>query len=249
MNTISEKREMKYASFNLPTLTLRQKNRLLKRAEQVLVNQHQMITLSGHNILHHTLQNHDKHIRFNHYPKGDRIDKKTGSQYFYHCHRENEESEEHGHFHCFIRQYGIPSYMKPKSLPDWDKYQNNPMTHLVAIAMNRLGQPIRLFTVNRWVSEETWYRAAHMSRLLNRFKMTLPEDQHWTILDQWIEGMLHLFAPQIYWLHQKRDEQMLTYTKQNLSDNIYENRAYEEISSIAIDLTSQIQWLISANQF
>ncbi len=39
----------------------------------------------------------------NHYPKGDRIDYDTGAQYFYHCHRESEETEEHGHFHCFLR--------------------------------------------------------------------------------------------------------------------------------------------------
>lgn len=244
MLTIPNTLRVKALPFTLPTLTPRQKARLLKRAEQVLVNHHQMISPPGRNILHHTLQHHDQHIRFQHYPKGDRIDKKTGGQYFYHCHREDTLSEEHGHFHCFIRQYGIPSYIKPKVLPDWDKYQQNPMTHLVAIAMNRLGQPIRLFTVNRWVSEETWYSSPNMSRLLKRFKMTLPEDPHWTFLDQWIEGMLHLFAPQITWLHQARDAHMIEYARQDASDNVYENRAYEEISSISIDLASQIQWLM-----
>jgi len=231
--------------FSLPNLTRWQKNKLVERAEQVLIAQHQMLNQKGKNILHYTLNKKRKHIRFNHYPKGDRIDLKTGGQYFYHCHRENEGSEEHGHFHCFLRQKHIPKTIKPTPLPDWDIYQNNALTHLVCIAMNCLGQPIRLFTVNRWVTNETWFDAADMLKLTKRFKMTLTDDPYWQVLDRWVEGMLHLFAPQINWLHQTRDAQLALHVQKNPLSNIYENKDIEEISEISIDLQEHIQWILN----
>lgn len=232
--------------FILPSLTPWRKSRLLRYAEQVLITQQQMQTTSGKNIIHYTLKKKRRHIRMNHYPKGDRMDLKTGGQYFYHCHREDEASSEHGHFHCFLRYTHIPKYLKPKPLPDWDKNLKNPYAHLIAISMNRCGQPIRLFTVNRWVTDETWYDAKHLPTLINRFKMTLTDDPHWQILDQWIEGMLHLFAPQIAWLHHQRDAAMKAYDQKNTDDNPYENNSIEELSEIAIDLKEQVQWIITS---
>lgn len=244
MKTIPDMSINPSSDFVLPSLSPHQTARLLKRAEQVLTHHHKMLSKSGRNILHHTLERKRKHIRFKHYPQGDRIDKETGGQYFYHCHREDVLREEHGHFHCFLRQHAIPQSIRPKALKDWDKYQDNPMTHLVAIAMNRLGQPIRLFTVNRWVTEETWYSARHMSALCKRFKMNVSNNEHWQTLDQWVEGMIHLFHPQITWLHQQRDMYINTLKKKNPILNLYEAKEYEELSSIQIDLATQIQWLM-----
>ena len=180
----------------------------------------------------------------NHYPKGDRIDRNTGAQYFYHCHRENKESTEHGHFHCFLRYQHIPKRIKPTPLKDWDRYIDNPMTHIIAISMNRLGQPIRLFTVNRWITSEIWYDFQHAPNFINRFKMTLDDDPYWLILDQWVEGMLHLFAPQIAWLHEMRDATIAHHQHQHPENNSYEDENIEELSAIAIDLQSQIQWIL-----
>lgn len=233
-------------NFVFPPLTRWKKSQLIKRAEQVLITQHQMLTKNGKNILHHTLQKKRKHIRLNHYPKGDRIDLTTGGQYFYHCHREDTESQEHGHFHCYLRQSAIPKSMKPTPLPDWDKNQDNPMAHLVAISMNRLGQPIRLFTVNRWVTDETWFDAKYLPKLIKKFKMTLTNDDHWPVLDSWVENMLHLFAPQIEWLHLERDKIMAQWVRDNPSENSYEDINLEEISSIDIDLQTHIQSILSA---
>ena len=183
----------------------------------------------------------------NHYPKGDRIDHGTGAQYFYHCHREDFDSMEHGHFHCFLRYKAIPTRIKPTRLPDWDKNIDNPMTHLVAIGMNCYGQPVRLFTVNRWITSEIWYDARHVPGFLKRFKMTLDDNPYWQVLDQWVEGILHLFAPQITWLHQQRDLAIEQLKKENPEQNAYENHAIEELSSIPIDLHSQVQWLLDTD--
>ena len=233
------------SSFNLPKLTRWHQSKMLQHAEQVLTTQQQMQTHSGKNIIHYTLQKKRKHIQMDHYPKGDRIDKITGGQYFYHCHRENHEQDEHGHFHCFMRQNRIPKTIKPTPLPDWDLYQKNPLVHLIGISMNRLGQPIRLFTTNRWVTAETWHDATYAPRLIKRFKMTLTDDPHWQVLDQWVEGILHLFAPQIIWLHNERDAVIAQHQQQNPDDNVYINRTLEELSSISVDLKNQINWVLN----
>ena len=232
-------------SFVLPTLTPWRKKLMMRHAKKLLTAQQQMISDKGTSILHYTLQNKKQHESMRHYPKGDRIDHQTGSQYFYHCHREDLERGEHGHFHCFLRYKQIPAHIKPTLLTDWDKYIDNPMTHVVAIAMDRLGQPIRLFSVNRWVSSEIWYDAKQTPKFTKRFKMTLTDDPYWMILDQWIESMVHLFAPQIAWVYNQRDIMIKAHQQQNPDESVYDNLDIEELSSIEIDLTKQIQWIIN----
>ncbi|KTD11018.1 hypothetical protein Lgra_1984 [Legionella gratiana] len=233
-----------HSEFNLPQLSKWHKKIYLGYAQQILEAQ-QLMTSKGKNILHYTLKNKRKFERMSHYPQGDRIDHKTGSQYFYHCHRENYESTEHGHFHCFLRYKHIPKSVKPTPLADWDRYIDNPMTHLVAIGMNQLGQPIRLFTVNRWVTSEIWYGSEQTARLIKRYKMTLINDPYWQVLDKWIEGMLHIFTPQILWLHQERDKKILEHEVNGTVENPYMDYELEELSAISIDLKQQVEWIIS----
>ncbi len=234
------------STFNLPVISQWRKAQLLRQIKKLLTAQQQIINPTGNSILHYTLKDKDQHESMSHYPKGDRIDRQTGAQYFYHCHRENFESTEHGHFHCFLRYKHIPKHIKPTPLDDWDKHIDNPMTHIIAISMNNLGQPIRLFTVNRWVSSEIWYDAKHASNFIKRFDMTLTDDPYWQILDQWVESMLHLFAPQIAWLYTTRDAAIKSLQQSNPGENIYESERFEELSSIAIDLKQQIEWIINS---
>lgn len=228
--------------FEWPVLTASRRSKLLRYAKCALTAQQQMMERQGESILHYTLRQQEQHLHMTHYPKGDRIDHTTGAQYFYHCHREDFERTEQGHFHCFLRYPHIPKRIKPAPLPDWDKYLKNPMTHLVAIGMNQRGEPIRLFTVNRWVSSEIWYDGKHANSFINRFKMTLTDDPYWQILDQWVEAILHLFAPQITWLHQARDLAIL-----RAGASSYDDKAIEELSEMPISLKNQIEWLIKAS--
>lgn len=229
--------------FILPALSEKQKAQMLRHALKVLDAQRQMTTENGKNILHHTLRRKRQHVKMEHYPKGDRIDYNTGAQYFYHCHREDLNREEHGHFHCFMRYKKIPKRIKPTPLSDWDKNIDSPMAHIIAISMNRYGQPIRLFTVNRWISFETWYDAKHAPEFVKKFKFMLDDDPHWQVLDSWVEGMLHLFAPQIAWLNERRDETIANWQNKYPACNAYEDHRLEELSEISIDLTKQVQWI------
>lgn len=235
-----------HARFQLPLLSAWKKKRLLPVAQRVLEAQEHIQT-HGENILHYTLNGLPVHEHMSHYPKGDRIDHTTGAQYFYHCDREDKDVEEHGHFHCFMRYPQIPKHIAPKKLPDWDKYMENPMTHIVAIGMNRFGQPMRLFTVNRWVTSEIFYEAKHTTRLIRRYRMTKTDSSYWQVLDQWVEGMLFLFSPQIQWVNHERDHVMATLAQKNPDTNCFENPDIEVVSEIHIDLNAQIQWLLTQN--
>jgi len=228
-----------------PILSPTEKSVLLAYAEQVLESQHCMQTTDGKNIIHYTLQGEDTHTRMQHYPKGDRIDHATGAQYFYHCHREDEHTEEHGHFHCFLRYPQIPETILPKPLADWEKFLDNPMTHLISISMNRYGQPIRLFTVNRWVTDEICYEAKYIPTFLAQYKMTKTDDPYWITLDRWVEGMLQLFTPQIIFLNHERDRIMNAHALTcDTPETPYNDENLEEISSLSIDLKTHIQWLL-----
>ena len=215
---------------------------MLNHAVQLL-NAHAQMMHGDKNILHFMLRKRRKFIGYTHYPKGDRIDYQSGSQYYYHCHRENTDTDEHGHFHCFTRYKAIPKRIKPKALADWDKYIDSPMTHVIAISMNRYGQPIRLFTVNRWVTEETWYDAKHVNHFTKNFALEVEGDAHWQPLDRWLEAMVHVFAPQIEWLQHQRDHKIASLQKKHPRKNIYDDESVEELSSVSISLEKQIAWL------
>jgi hypothetical protein len=231
--------------FALPTLTTKQRAKMLCHALQALQAQQQMTTCHGRSILHYTLRKARQHIKMQHYPKGDRIDYKTGAQYFYHCRRENPRTEEHGHFHCFMRYKQIPKRLKPTPLPDWDANIDSPMAHIIAIAMNRCGQPIRRFTVNRWISSDIWYDARHVARFAREFRFTRQADPYWHVLDLWVEGMLHLFAPQIAWLNTARDTSIACWQQRHPTTNAYEDHRLEELSSMPIDFNRQIRWIVN----
>jgi hypothetical protein len=228
--------------FQLPDVSERQRTRLLRHALKLLDAQRKMSMPNGRNIIHYTLQSERQPLRMAHYPKGDRIDYNSGAQYFYHCHRENLKRQEHGHFHCFLRAAGIPDRIRPKPLPDWDKHIDSPMAHIVAVAMNRYGWPIRLFTVNRWVSAETWYAGRHTPAFVRKFKFE-GDDDHWGVLDSWMESMLQLFAPQIAWLSQQRDETIARWQRAHPDKNAYEARRLEELSELPVNLNAQVRWL------
>jgi hypothetical protein len=97
------------------------------------------------------------------------------------------------------------------------------------------------------VTAEIWYDAHHLPNFIKRFKMTLTDDPYLQTLDQWVDAMLHLFSPQIAWLHHQRDAVIAHHTSLNPDNNVYEDEEIEELSEIRIDLKAQIEWIIGAS--
>jgi len=194
-----------------------------------------------------------------HYPEGEAYDPKSHAQYFYHSHPTLERPpREHGHFHTFLRAEGMPVGVAPLLLPEIAvadvgalPFQAAPLkrgakeevSHLVAIAVDARGEPIQLFTTNRWVTGETWYRADDVIRMLERFAVNQPEPS--ATLNLWIGAMLRLFRPQIAALLKARDDTILTWRRRRRTP-VFEDPTLEVTSSLEINLDAQVAFLDKA---
>ena len=191
-----------------------------------------------------------------HYPEGEVYDRKTHAQYFYHAHPVRGcPVPEHGHFHTFLRAEGMPVGVAPLLLPEIAVAdipalppQGPPLkhgtreevSHLVAIAVDAQGEPIRLFTTNRWVTGETWYRADDVIRMLEQFAIT--EAAPSETLNRWVGAVLRLFRPQIAALLRARDETVMGWRRRRRT-HVFEDPALEITSSLEVSLEAQLAFL------
>lgn len=189
------------------------------------------------------------------YPEGEIYDPKTHCQYFYHSHGAESANEsepaEHGHFHLFLRAEGIPVGITPLVLPELavadaplppqsapvKRGDRDEVVHLAAIAMDARGEPVRLFTTNRWVTGETWYGAEDVIRMLARFRVT--DDGPGMLLNRWLTAMIQLFEPEIAVLLRQRDR-AVTEWRWRRRTNVFEDPRLEITSSFAIDLDARL---------
>jgi len=191
-----------------------------------------------------------------HYPNGEAYDPKSHAQYFYHTHSAGGRPvREHGHFHTFLRAEGMPEGATPLLLPEFavadapalppqapprKRGAREEVSHLVAIAVDARGEPIRLFTTNRWVTGETWYRAEDVIRMLDRFAITVVEPSE--TLNRWVGAILRLFRPQVAALLRARDETVMAWRRRRRT-HVFEDPALEITSSLDIGLDAQLTFL------
>jgi hypothetical protein len=209
----------------------------------------------NHNIVSEALADTPA-AEWRHYPDGEVYDPKSHAQYFYHTHPVNgRPSREHGHFHTFLRAEGMPIGAAPLILPEMavadvpalppqappiKRGTREEVSHLVAIAVDGRGEPIRLFTTNRWVTGETWYRAEDVIGMLDRFAITAVEPSE--TLNRWVGAMLRLFRPQIAALLRMRDETVMAWRRRRRR-HVFEDPALEITSSLDIGLDAQLAFL------
>ena len=112
------------------------------------------------------------------------------------------------------------------------------MSHLVAIGMDDYGEPIGLFTVNRWVCGDTWYSAADVIRMAMSFRIdhAFPS---WPV-NRWLTAMLALYLPQIEWLLQARDAAVAAWAKRHPGRDVFEDRTLEITSELPLSIDEQI---------
>jgi hypothetical protein len=199
-----------------------------------------LLGASGDSVVAEALRGAGPFYEWHHYPAQDVYDPATHAQFFYHAHPAGERPGEHGHFHTFLRERGMPPGVRPLVLPELaiadapaapavpSAPQPNPgededgWCHLVAIAMDAQGRAVRLFTTNRWVTGETWYTAADVAAMLDRFAVGGE-----AALNRWITAVFGLFRPQRGKVH------------------VFEDRRLEVTSSVEIDVEAQ-QLLVEA---
>ncbi len=178
-----------------------------------------------------------------HYPDGDVQDQATGAQYYYHAHAARERANgEHGHFHLFVRPplAGLSPAPDPR-FPSGDAHApEDRISHLVALSMDGYGRPLRFFTTNRWVCDDTWYPAGTVIGLLDRFSVT--GDAPSPELNRWLAAMVRLFKPQIAALLRERDRAIeRALTDRAADDDVLEDRSLQNLSEAPVDLLVQIR--------
>ena len=187
-------------------------------------------------------------FEWDHFPAGEIYDPESGAQYFYHAHgttpprvgREKKfhnlmpaahagaqrPAQEHGHFHTFLREPG----QRP--------------SHIVAVAMDFHGRPNRLFTANRWVTEELWLEAPRLIAKLDRFTIDLPRPSRW--VNRWLAALLRLFRPEIEDLLHQRDAALSEWGRRHPGTDPLAARELEIPSQREISLAGQIDQVTRA---
>jgi hypothetical protein len=206
-----------------------------------------------------------------HYPDGDVYDAASHTQYFYHAHPPGDRGgaktgAEHGHFHTFLRARGMPSGVRPLVLPEFAVANNpaapkaplipsapttaageeaDPWSHLIAVAMDATGAPLRFFTTNRWVTGETWYPAGDVVRMLDRFAPG--ESGPSPLLNRWLAALLALYKPQLADLIAQRDVAVMDWRRRHRAKvHVLEDQRLEITSVLAIDIEAQIAQIEAA---
>lgn len=235
--------ESEFPLDSLPTEALED----MAEAGAEVMEVHRVLAKTGDNIVGELLKNNGTFYEWDHYPPGDVYDHETHGQYYYHAHALDQRFEgEHGHFHTFVRPKGMPLGIKPAKVPGYvaPEDPNDALSHLVAIAMTPAGLPFRLFTVNRWVTGEVWYKAEDVIRLLDVFKIDHAQPS-WPV-NRWISAMVRLYKPQIADLLQARDLKVAAWQVQGPDNDVFEDRDLEVTSFLDISLDRQIQGVARA---
>ena len=194
-----------------------------------------VLSKGGSNVTAEVLKGQGKFYEYNHYPKGDSYDNETHSQYYYHAHR----LDEHGHFHTFLRQRGMPPGMEPvpyRGDVEWPR-GTDALSHLIAISMDKYGFPVTLFTTNRWVTGESWYKADDVCRMVDRYHMDHAYPSWAT--NRWLTAMVRLFQPQIAELIHERDR-VIDAAAATATKDVFEDRKLEIASQLEVDVDEQI---------
>lgn len=202
-------------------------------AKRVLAN-------TSDNVVGELLRDSATFFEWNHYPDGDVFDPRSNAQYYYHAHPKDERPGEHGHFHTFLRPKGMPPGIEPAPVPGYQEPEgeNDALSHLIAISCDKQGEPIKLFTTNRWVTGETWYKAEDVIRMLDCFQIDHVRPS-WAV-NIWITNMMILFRPQIAALIRERDRVVEDWAAANDSADVYEDRALEVTGESPISVEDQI---------
>lgn len=218
--------------------------RTMLAAADVILDCQRELRASGRNIVGEVLRGQGTFVEFNHYPDDDVFDAQSQSQYYYHAHR--GMAGEHGHFHTFLRRPGMPEGIAPIAYPATEPWPSgdDALSHLLGISMDAWGEPTGLFTTNRWVTGETWYRADDVISMLGRFR--IGHSVPCAPVNRWISAMFVLFRPQMEALLHVRDAAIADWAARNSGRDVFEDRELDITSQVPISVEVQISRLRAA---
>ena len=159
------------------------------------------------------------------YPPGDHLAFGAAAwRAFYHSHLTPDyPANEHGHFHLFA----------PVSHLD----NNKAWTHVAALSMDNMGQPIRWFTVNRWVTDGSWRDANELASLVCAQQVADSDP----LLARWLAAMVAVYSAEIEGLLFERDRQLTGIIDSQPGADILENRDIYLLAETPINLLAMLQ--------
>lgn len=206
----------------------------LSRAGAEILECHRVLGKAGLNVVGEVLRGQGEFVEFEHYPHDDVFDDESHAQYYYHAHR--SAVGEHGHFHLFLREEGIPDALRDRAVRGTQAPE--PLVHLIAISMDGYGLPIGLFAVNRWVTGDIWYRAEDVIALLDRFVIDHAYPS-WPV-NRWITAMVRLFRREIEALLRHRDIVLDDWARTHPGSDLFEDRELELTGYLPISVDETI---------
>ena len=218
------------------------RRQLLAAAEEAL-GWEDVLARTGDSVVTAVLGDVSTFYQWQHYPEGDVQDPSTGAQYYYHAHPPGTRpTDEHGHFHLFVRPAEAGVDVRPVPLPDFEPpaEPEDLLCHLVGIAVDAEGRLRELFTTNRWVTAEHWFRAEDVIRLLPAFAVRHARPS-WP-LNRWLESVVSAFAPEIAGLVRARDQRVTAWEDAH-AGNVFEDRALEYPATLEVDLDERVRTL------
>lgn len=165
---------------------------------------------------------------WDHYPEGDVV-APGGARYFYHSHPADARGiNEQGHFHLFLPRAAMPCPAAPRLAPPDPDAAAHHAVHLIALSVDTAGVPARLFTTNRWVTDEWLFDADSIIAAIARVDLRgAPGDRH---VNAWLTAAVALARPLIADLLVARDAALAT------RDPSGEDRTVEILSAATLDL-------------
>ncbi len=238
---VRRRKRQELRTMEFGALSREQLEAMAEAAFEVLECQ-RVLAKAGSNVVAEVLPREGTFYELAHCPAGDIYDQESHAQYYYHAHRKGE----HGHFHTFLREAGMPPGIEPveQSETDTMKQRDDKLSHLVAISMDRWGLPIALFTTNRWVTAENWYSAADGAAMLDCFVINHARPSWPT--NRWVSAMLRLFRPQIVALFYRRDAKVKEWQKRHPDEDVFEDRRLDLPSRIEISSDDQMRAIQAA---
>jgi hypothetical protein len=188
-----------------------------------------------------------------HYPEADVWDPETHAQWFFHAHEEGGGFPgEVGHFHTFLGQAGMRPGTMPLVLPEMalagspiadpaaaagthrSRRDRGVFSHLIGISIDAAGIPLGLFTTNRWVTGETWYRGADVVRMLDRFDFT-GAGPH-PLIDAWLTALFRLLRQDLIALIEERDRVVMDWRQRRAQHrHVFDDRRLVVPSAVGVD--------------
>lgn len=138
---------------------------------------------------------------------------------FYHCHAGGQECPgEHGHFHIFT------------------DVGDRQWAHVAALAIDCHGQPLRWFTVNRWVTGGPWFEAARLTAQAGELSSNNDE----ALAGRWLYAMLMLYQADLVELLEQRDARIRQYHGDAVPEAAFDRRDIHVLSTCDVDLEAML---------